>query len=34
MKKYLCLLLVAAMTMVGCQKADTNNELKPFAAHA
>jgi len=30
MKKYLCLLLVAAMTMVGCQKANTNNELKPF----
>lgn len=24
------LLLVAAMTMVGCKKADTNNELKPF----
>ena len=23
-------MLVAAMTMVGCKKADTNNELKPF----
>ena len=27
MKKYLFLLLIAAMTMVGCKKADTNNEL-------
>ncbi len=24
------MLLIAAMTMVGCKKADTNNELKPF----
>ena len=30
MNKYLLTLLVAAMTMVGCKKADTNNELKPF----
>ena len=27
MKKYLFLLLMAAMAMVGCKKADMNNEL-------
>ena len=30
MKNSLFMLLVAAMTMVGCKKADTNTELKPF----
>ena len=30
MKKSLFLLLIAVLTMVGCKKADTNNELKPF----
>ena len=30
MNKYLFLLFAVAMTMVSCQKADTNNELKPF----
>ena len=30
MRKILFALLVAAMTMVGCKKADTNNELKHF----
>lgn len=30
MKKSLFLLLIAVLTMFGCKKADTNNELKPF----
>ena len=30
MKNSLFLLLIAVLTMVGCKKANTNNELKPF----